>query len=59
MEEAVSKLTVKQLGIFKEVKENIGKAQSKQRIYNQKHAIPIAFEVCNLCMQTVDCLYCY
>ena len=60
MDEAVSKLTVEQLGVFKEVKENIGKAQNKQkRIYNQKHAIPIAFEVYNLCMQTVDCLYYY
>ena len=57
------KLLVKlmeRLGVFKEVKENIGKAQSKQkRIYSQKHAIPIAFEVSNLCMQTVDCLYYY
>ena len=58
MEEAVSKLTVERLCVFKEVKENIGKTQSKQkRLYDQKDAIPITFEVCILCMHTVDYLY--
>ena len=60
MEEVVSKLTVERLCVFKKVKENICKAQSKQkRLYDQKHAIPMAFEVCILCMQTVDYLYYY
>ena len=36
MEEAVSKLTVERLCVFKEVKENIGKTQSKQKCFTTK-----------------------
>ena len=51
MEEAVSKLTVEQLCVFKEVKENIGKTQSKKKGFmTKKMPFPLhlryAFCVC-------------
>ena len=46
MAEDMEQLTLNRCQIFKEVKENIKKAQLKQKQqYDKKHAIPLSFKV--------------
>ena len=50
IEENIEKLTSDRLTIFKEVKDNIKRAQLKQKEgYDRKHSIPMSFKVKHTC----------